>query len=101
MDVEYVRKIEKMTLEELWSLVQKELELEEWPASDWQAVEMILEKTTIRMDSTMSVTSWYSVVIMGIWTANGTGSGHDQSPIVAIFRAYLTFCYYGRSFTGR
>jgi len=74
-----------MKLEDLVLLVQRVLELEEWPG-DWEAAGMILSNSYFNFQRAQSGEQLFGITLFGE-RVNGTGI--DENPLVAIFRAYL------------
>jgi hypothetical protein len=74
-----------MKLDDLRPLMQTALQFEEWPG-DWAAAGLILEDTFFNFQRTDSGAQLYGITLFG---PRVTGSGIDENPLVAIFRAYL------------
>jgi hypothetical protein len=89
-----IEEIPMMTIEELRPLIQRALELNEWPVNDWIVVGMIFDQAGIRVDRAPSPPYSFSVIVMGKNIGGGLGTGNDVDPVAAIFRAYLTWRSY-------
>lgn len=79
------QEILKMKLDDLRPLIQARLEVEEWPG-DWAAAGRILEDSYFNFQRANTGQQLYGITLFG-QRVNGTGI--DESPLVAIFRAYL------------
>lgn len=79
-----ISEVPHLPLEALRPIVQRALQLDEWPG-DWSAAGMIIERHP---------TDFYRVILTGhhsalVWGDGVNASGHDSNPLVAIFRAYI------------
>ena len=74
----------RMKLEDLRMLVQTQLALDEWPG-DWAVAGMLLEQSFFNFQRSSSGEQLFGITLFGD-RANGTGI--DENPLVAIFRAY-------------
>jgi hypothetical protein len=74
-----------MKLDALRPLVQAMLELADWPG-DWEAAGSILYSAYFNFQRARSGEELYGITLFGE-RVNGTGI--DEDPLVAIFRAYL------------
>ncbi len=79
------RDIIRMKLEGLRPLVQARMGLDEWPG-DWAAAGQILENAYFNFQRAKSGEQLFGISLFGE-RVNGTGI--DENPLVAIFRAYL------------
>lgn len=77
--------ITELPLEQLRPLVQQALEVEAWPG-DWPAAGLALERYQYQLSR-----SSFNVTMAVIMSTGAIASGIDHSPIVAIFRALLTW----------
>lgn len=75
----------KMKLDDLRPLVQARLDLEPWPG-DWAAAGAILEDGYFNFQRADTGPRLFGITLFG---QRVTGSGIDESALVAIFRAYL------------
>ncbi len=74
-----------MKLDDLRPFVQARLELEEWPG-DWTAAGSILEDSYFNFQRSSSGAQLFGITLFGE-RVNGTGI--DENPLVAVFRAFL------------
>lgn len=74
-----------MSLEDLRPLVQARLGLDEW-REDWVVAGSILEDAYFNFQRTNTGAQLFGITLFG---RRATGSGIDENPLVAIFRAYL------------
>ncbi len=79
------RDIIRMKLEGLRPLVQARMGLDEWPG-DWAAAGQILENAYFNFQRAKSGEQLFGISLFGE-RVNGTGI--DENPLVAIFRAYI------------
>jgi hypothetical protein len=79
------RDILRMKLDGLRLLVQARMGLEAWPG-DWAAAGQILENAYFNFQRAKSGEQLFGISLFGE-RVNGTGI--DENPLVAIFRAYL------------
>ncbi len=79
------RDIIRMKLDGLRPLVQARMGLDEWPG-DWAAAGQILENAFFNFQRAKSGEQLFGISLFGE-RVNGTGI--DENPLVAIFRAYL------------
>lgn len=79
------RDIIRMKIEGLRPLVQARMGLDEWPG-DWAAAGQILENAYFNFQRAKSGEQLFGISLFGE-RVNGTGI--DENPLVAIFRAYL------------
>lgn len=79
------QEILKMNLEGLRPFVQAQLDVDEWPG-DWAAAGLILEQSYFNFQRAKSGEQLFGITLFG---ERATGSGIDESALVAIFRAYL------------
>jgi hypothetical protein len=79
------RDILRMKIDGLRPLVQARMGLEEWPG-DWAAGGQILENAFFNFQRAKSGEQLFGISLFGD-RVNGTGI--DENPLVAIFRAYL------------
>jgi hypothetical protein len=79
------RDIIRITLDRLRPLVQARMGLDEWPG-DWAAAGQILENAYFNFQRAKSGEQLFGISLFGD-RVNGTGI--DENPLVAIFRAYL------------
>ncbi len=79
------RDIIRMKLDGLRPLVQARMGLDEWPG-DWAAAGQILENAYFNFQRAKSGEQLFGISLFGE-RVNGTGI--DENPLVAIFRAYL------------
>jgi hypothetical protein len=75
----------KMHLEALRPVVQALLDLEDWPG-DWVVAGQILEQSYFNFQRAMSGAELFGITLFGR-RVNGTGI--DENPLIAIFRAYV------------
>ncbi len=75
----------RMKLEGLRPLVQSRMGLDEWPG-DWAAAGQILENAYFNFQRAKSGEQLFGITLFGE-RVNGTGI--DENPLAAIFRAYL------------
>lgn len=74
-----------MKLEDLRMLVQIRMGLDEWP-DDWIVAGSILENAYFNFQRADTGAQLFGITLFG---RRATGSGIDENPLVAIFRAYL------------
>jgi hypothetical protein len=74
-----------MSLESLRPLVQSRLGLPDWP-EDWLVAGSILEDAFFNFQRSDTGAQLFGITLFG---RRATGSGIDENPLVAIFRAYL------------
>lgn len=74
-----------MDLDGLRPFVQARLDLEEWPG-DWPAAGTILENGYFNFQRADTGAQLFGITLFG---RRVTGSGIDESALVAIFRAYV------------
>ena len=74
-----------MKLDDLRSLVQIRLGLDEWP-DDWIVAGAILESAFFNFQRADTGAQLFGITLFG---RRATGSGIDENPLVAIFRAFL------------
>lgn len=74
-----------MPLDGLRPLVQAELQLDTW-TGDWAVAGSILEESYFNFQRTNTGARLFGITIFG---DRVTGSGIDENPLVAIFRAFL------------
>ena len=74
----------RMKLEDLRMVVQTQLGLDDWPG-DWPVAGMLLEQSYFNFQRSSSGEQLFGITLFGD-RANGTGI--DENPLVAIFRAY-------------
>jgi hypothetical protein len=79
------RDVLRMKLDGLRPLVQARLGLDEWPG-DWAAAGQILENAYFNFQRAKSGEQLFGISLFGE-RVNGTGI--DENPLVAIFRAYV------------
>jgi len=79
------RDIIRMKLDGLRPLVQARMGLDEWPG-DWAVAGQILENAYFNFQRAKSGEQLFGISLFGE-RVNGTGI--DENPLVAIFRAYL------------
>ncbi len=79
------QEILRMKLDDLRPLVQARMELEDWPG-DWPVAGQILERSYFNFQRSSTGEQLYGITLFGR-RVNGTGI--DENPLVAIFRAYL------------
>ncbi|MBE0697633.1 MAG: hypothetical protein IH586_11990 [Anaerolineaceae bacterium] len=75
----------RMRLESLRLVVQSFLGLEDWPG-DWTVAGQILEQSYFNFQRARSGAELYGITLFG---AQVNGTGIDEDPLVAIFRAYV------------
>lgn len=74
-----------MKLDDLRPLVQRWMDLEEWPG-DWPAAGQILERAYFNFQRSNTGQQLYGITLFGE-RVNGTGI--DENALTAIFRAYV------------
>jgi hypothetical protein len=74
-----------MNLDGLRPLVQARMALDPWPG-DWQAAGIILEDSFFNFQRADTGAQLFGITLFG---RRNTGSGIDENPLVAIFRAYI------------
>jgi hypothetical protein len=74
-----------MSLDALRALIQQRLGLEPWPG-DWYVAGTILEEGYFNFQRANTGQQLFGITLFG---QRVTGSGIDENPLVAIFRAYL------------
>ena len=79
------QEILRMQLDGLRPLVQSRLALEQWPG-DWLVAGSILENAFFNFQRADTGAQLFGITLFG---RRVTGSGIDESALVAIFRAYL------------
>jgi hypothetical protein len=79
------QQILRMPLEDLRPLVQVFLEMEDW-TDDWVAAGHILEDSYFNFQRSRSGAELYGITLFG---SQVNGTGIDENPLVAIFRAYV------------
>lgn len=89
-----IEDIPNMDIDELRPLVQRALELEAWPASDWIVVGMIFDEVRINISRMAMPPHAFSVTVMGMEIGGGIASASDRDPVTAIFRAFLAWKSY-------
>lgn len=79
------QEILRMPLDGLRPLVQARLDIEEWPG-DWYIAGAILENGYFNFQRANTGAQLFGITLFG---HRATGSGIDENPLVAIFRAFL------------
>lgn len=79
------QEILKMQLDGLRPLLEAELGIEEWP-SDWEVAGKILEHTFFNFQRASTGEHLFGITLFG---EHVNGTGIDENPLVAIFRAYI------------
>jgi hypothetical protein len=80
--------IPNLNIDELRPVVQRVLQLPEWPG-DWNAAGLLFERYHITFESREIYPTggrWYGALVIGDCA---TGNAHDADPLVALFRAFL------------
>jgi len=85
-----------MGLDELRSLIQSRLDLQMWPG-DWEVAGTILEEGFFNFQRANTGQRLFGITLFG---RRVTGSGIDENPLVAIFRAYILMCMEEDELTG-
>jgi hypothetical protein len=78
--------LNKMSLDELRPLVQTLMQVADWPG-DWDAAGTILTDHYFNFQRANTGARLYGITLFGDLV---TGSGIDDNPLVAIFRAYIS-----------
>jgi hypothetical protein len=78
--------INRMSLDELRPLVQTLMQVADWPG-DWDAAGTIFSDYYFNFQRSNSGAQLYGITLFGDLV---TGSGIDEAPLVAIFRAYVS-----------
>lgn len=77
-----------MGLDGLRALIQARLDLQMWPG-DWEVAGTILEEGYFNFQRANTGQRLFGITLFG---SRVTGSGIDENPLVAIFRAYILMC---------
>lgn len=91
------QEILRMPIDQLRPLVQSQLNLDEWPG-DWAVAGSILEETYFNFQRANTGQRLFGITLFG---ERVTGSGIDENPLVAIFRAYLLMTQEDTELKGR
>jgi hypothetical protein len=84
--VQYSRaEINRMKMDELRPLVQTLLQVADWPG-DWDAAGQILADCYFNFQRANTGERLFGITLFGEYA---TGSGIDEDPLVAIYRAYV------------
>ena len=75
----------RMKLDQLRPLVQRALAIDDWPG-DWEVAGSILENGYFNFQRANTGEQLFGITLFG-QRANGTGI--DEDPLVAIFKAYI------------
>lgn len=74
-----------MALDDLRPFVQARMSLQEWPG-DWLVIGQILENAYFNFQRSSSGAQLFGITLFG---ARVNGTGIDENPLTAVFRAFL------------